>query len=141
MIRHFHRNEVHRTIVINQHVLDTSHLNANTSTSAPCPSAAHNRDKTKERKHKHKLQVSVNPLNILSLILYQREAFRERRHLHVSDHWPWVVTLTLSQGQKGWIDGKLFSFSNNQQTPWRHVHENSQVLSYCLVWMFNKRKC
>ena len=31
----------------------------------------------------------------------QQEAFRERRHLHVCDLWPWVVTLTLSQGLKG----------------------------------------
>ena len=31
----------------------------------------------------------------------EQEAFRERRHLHVCDLWPWVVTLTLSQGQIG----------------------------------------
>ena len=30
-----------------------------------------------------------------------QEASRERRHLHVCDLWLWVVTLTLSQGQKG----------------------------------------
>ena len=30
-----------------------------------------------------------------------KEAFRERRHFHVCDLWPWVVTLLLSQGQKG----------------------------------------
>ena len=32
----------------------------------------------------------------------KQEAFRERRHLHVCDLWPWVVTLTLSQGQKAY---------------------------------------
>ena len=31
----------------------------------------------------------------------KQEAFRERRHLHVCDLWPWDVTLTLSQGQIG----------------------------------------
>ena len=31
----------------------------------------------------------------------KQEEFRERRHLHVCDLWPWVVTLTVSQDQKG----------------------------------------
>ena len=31
----------------------------------------------------------------------KQEAFRERRHHHVWDLWPRVVTLTLSKGQKG----------------------------------------
>ena len=31
----------------------------------------------------------------------KQEAFREQRHLRVCDLWPWVVTLTISQGQKG----------------------------------------
>ena len=31
----------------------------------------------------------------------KKETFRERRHLQVCDLWPWVVTLTLDQGQKG----------------------------------------
>ena len=35
----------------------------------------------------------------LTKAIIQQEAFRERRHLHVCDLWPWVVTLTLSQGQ------------------------------------------
>ena len=30
----------------------------------------------------------------------KQEAFRERRHLHVCDLWPWRVTLTLLQGQE-----------------------------------------
>ena len=30
----------------------------------------------------------------------KQETFREHRHLHVCDLWPWIVTLTLSQGQK-----------------------------------------
>ena len=36
-------------------------------------------------------------------ISYKRnqESFREHRHLHVCGLWPWVVTLTVSQGQKG----------------------------------------
>ena len=35
------------------------------------------------------------------IIKKKQEAFRERRHLHVCDLSPWVVTLTLSQGQTG----------------------------------------
>ena len=35
------------------------------------------------------------------IIQRKQEAFRERRHLHVCDLWPWVVTLTLSQSQIG----------------------------------------
>ena len=31
----------------------------------------------------------------------KQEAFRERRHIHVCELWPWVVTLTLSQGHIG----------------------------------------
>ena len=30
----------------------------------------------------------------------RQEAFRERRHLHVCDLWPWRLTLTLVQGQE-----------------------------------------
>ena len=43
--------------------------------------------------------------NYIWKIKKKQEAFRERRHLHVYDLWPWVVTwvvtLTLSQGQIG----------------------------------------
>ena len=56
---------------------------------------------------------SLSPLSISNLSFYknhfiswilnknQQEAFRERRHLHVSDLWPWVVTLTLCRGKIG----------------------------------------
>ena len=43
-------------------------------------------------------QRSSCPWLKISLIL---EAFRERRHLHVCDLGPWVVTLNLCQGQIG----------------------------------------
>ena len=35
--------------------------------------------------------------------IWQQEAFRERRHLHVCDLWPWRVTLTLLQGQESYV--------------------------------------
>ena len=40
-------------------------------------------------------------LSILSKSIMKQKAFRECRHLHVCDLWPWVVTLTLSEGLKG----------------------------------------
>ena len=41
--------------------------------------------------------------------VYKYEAFRERKHLHVSDLWPLHVTFTLCQGQKAYLTRLFYS--------------------------------
>ena len=45
--------------------------------------------------------VEKNPAKLIVLI-EEQETFRERRHLHVCDLWPWGVTLAFRQGQESW---------------------------------------